>query len=457
MNYNKAWQQSRGILTVVLAGILLAFCSYGIAKPTPEPERSQRTKWWRDAKFGMFIHWGLYAVPAGEWKGEKTKKYSEWIMYNKKIPVAEYERLAKQFNPVKFNAEEWVKLAKQAGMKYMVITAKHHDGFAMYASKVNRYNIVDATPFNRDPIKELADACTKYGIKFGCYYSIDRDWHHPDAQGNQLKQTNYWDYPDQSKRDFNKYLREKALPQVKELLTGYGPLAIIWFDGIGKKTAEQNEEIIKMVRKYQPHCLINSRLGDWKSYEWGDYREMGDNKVSNRALGYGWENPGTMNHTYGYSKYDTDWRSPTEIIRMLVDISSNGGNYLLNVGPKADGLIPAESTRILQEVGKWMDKYGQSIYGTTHSPIGPLPWGRCTAKAGKLYLHVFDWPASEELVVPKIHKKVRKVYLLADPNKKKLNFKKTDAGDLNIKLHTITLNPEALDESDTVIVVETVQ
>jgi len=325
----------------------------------------------------------------------------------------------------------------------------------MYHSKVCPYNIVHATPFRRDPIKELAEACRKEGIKFGCYYSIDRDWHHPDAQGNRLKQSNHWDYPDESKKDFTKYLNESALPQVRELLTRYGPFAIIWFDGIGKKTVEQNEQIIAMVRKYQPDCLINSRLGEWKRYEWGDYRSMGDNRVSNRALGYGWENPGTINDTYGYNKHDRDWKSHAEIIRMLVDIASNGGNYLLNVGPKADGLIPAESVRILQEVGNWMDKCGESIYGTTHSPIEKVSWGRCTAKDNKLYLHVFEWPRDERLVVPGVKNKVVKAYLLADPNKKLLEFKQAGGGDVVVNLHTISLPAEALDPSDTVIVLET--
>ena len=445
---------SDGRTLAVLFGLLLFGVSSISAAPTPEPQRSQRTKWWREAKFGMFIHWGLYSVPAGEWKGEVTTKYSEWIMYHKKIPVAEYEKLTKQLNPVKFNADEWVRLAKEAGMKYIVITSKHHDGFAMYHSKANSYNIVDATPFKRDPIKELAEACRKEGIKFGCYYSIDRDWHHPDAQGNQLRQCNYWDYPDESKRDFTKYLYESALPQVKELLTGYGPLAIIWFDGIGKKTAEQNERIIAMVLKYQPNCLINSRLGEWRRYEWGDYRSMGDNRVSNRALGYGWENPGTINRTYGYNKHDTNWKSHTEIIRMLVDIASNGGNYLLNVGPKADGLIPAESVRVLQDVGKWMAKNGESIYGTTASPIAKADWGRCTARPGKLYLHVFNWPRDERLVVPGIKSKVKRAYLLNDPCKEQLEFGHAENKDVVIKLHTIALAPEALDPSDTVVVLE---
>jgi len=446
--------QKAKILSVTLLVLFLApaFCP---ARPTPEPQRTERTEWWREAKFGMFIHWGLYAVPAGQWKGEVTDEYSEWIMFHNRIPVKEYELIAARFNPVKFNAEEWVKLAKQAGMKYIVITAKHHDGFSMFDSSITTYDIVDATPFARDPMKELSEACHREGIKFGFYYSIDRDWHHPDAQGNDLRQSNTWDYQNESKKDFNKYFEQFAKPQIKELLTQYGPLGIMWFDGIGKKTAEQNEEIIAMVRKYQPDCLINSRLGDWKTYEWGDYRSMDDNQVSNRDLSYGWENPGTINHTYGYNKHDKDWKSATEIIHMLVDIASNGGNYLLNIGPKADGSIPAESVRVLQEVGKWMEKYGESIYGTTPGSIEKPEWGRCTAKDDRLYLHVFEWPTEEKLVVSGIGKKVKKVHLLADPDRNDLEFKCLDSGDVVIELNTISLPANGLDISDTVMVLET--
>lgn len=226
------------LVIFLLCGCFLSFASgRGRSKGHSPPDggwhetdqvKQQRIAWWRNAKFGMFIHWGLYSIPAGVWKGKEGPGYGEWIMWNAKIPVTEYEQLAIQFNPVKFNADEWVKLARAAGMKYMVITSKHHDGFAMYHSNVSRYNIVDATPFERDPIKELAEACKKEGIKFGCYYSIDRDWHHPDAFCPNQGQGNTWDYPDDSKKDFNKYLKQKALPQVRELLTQYRPLSIIW-------------------------------------------------------------------------------------------------------------------------------------------------------------------------------------------------------------------------------------
>ena len=427
--------------------ILCVSMVVGCKKVKSVPTAEERIKWWRDAHFGMFIHWGLYSIPAGEWKGEKGGGYSEWLMHKNKIPVKEYEQLTKQFNPVKFNANEWVRLAKRAGMKYIVTTAKHHDGFAMYHSKISPYNIVDATPFKRDQIKELAEACRKEGIKFGCYYSIDRDWHHPDAFCANQGEGNTWDYPDDSKKDFNKYLREKALPQVREILTQYGPLAIIWFDGVGTKTAEQNEEIIAMVRELQPYCLINSRLGDWKTFKWGDYRSMDDNRVADKLLPYGWENPGTINKTYGYSKNDQKWKSAKTLIRMLVDIVSKGGNYLLNVGPTAEGVIPQPSVERLRAMGKWLDKNGESIYGTSGSPIGKLPWGRCTAKPGKLYLHVFDWPADGKLKVPGLKQRVKRAYLLDKKSKLIVTHENEQ---------TIVLAPDgiAMDPIDTVVVLE---
>jgi alpha-L-fucosidase len=414
----------------------------------------ERTKWWRDAKFGMFIHWGLYAVPAGEWKGEEVDGYAEWVMFHHKIPVAEYEQLADKFNPVKFNADEWVGLAKAAGMKYMVITSKHHDGFAMFDSKVSDYNIVERTPYGRDVIGALASACKRGGIKFGCYYSIDRDWHEFDAASNEHKQDNRWDWPDASRKDFNKYLAQKAMGQVEEILTQYKP-DIMWFDGIGMKTDEQNARIVKLVRKLQPTCLINSRLDTYKlPTEWGDYTSMDDNVVPPNYRGGGWENPGTIGESYGYHKYDDDWKRPGEIIEMLVDIVSKGGNYLLNVGPKADGTIPAEAVRTLRQVGKWMDKYGESIYGTSASPIGRPEWGRCTAKAGKLYLHVFDCPGDGQLVAKAVKSEVKRAYMLADPGKRGLGFIQSSNGDVVVRIRSAGVPAEALDPSDTVIVLE---
>ena len=424
--------------------------SKSYSQPTSEPERTIKTQWWCDAKFGMFIHWGVYAIPAGEWKSDNVsgQKYSEWIMHQLKIPVKDYEMLAQLFNPVKFNADEWVKIAKSAGMKYIVITAKHHDGFSMFDSKVTKYNIVDATPYGKDPLKELAIACQKEGIKLGIYYSVDRDWHHPNAQGNYLKQSNFWDYPDENSKDFDKYLETFAIPQLKELLTNYGKIAIMWFDDIGKKTDKQNQKIIELIHKYQPECLINSRLGEWNHYYYGDYREMDDNNVSNKDVGYGWENPGTIGKSYAYNKFDTVWKSPEELIQLFVDIVSNGGNYLLNVGPTAEGIIPEQAQIRLREFGKWINVNSESIYGTHASKLLQPEWGRITAKENKEYLHVFDLPADKEIYLKEFTEKVTNVYLLADLTKNPLNFSQSYLG-LTIQI------PEAKDKYDTVIVVET--
>ena len=415
-----------------------------------EALKELRLRWWSKARFGMFIHWGLYAIPAGQWKGEKSAGYSEWIMWKKRIPAAEYAKLADQFNPVKFDARKWVSLARRAGMKYMVITAKHHDGFAMYHSKVSSYNIVDATPFGRDPISELSRECRRQGIRFGCYYSVDRDWHHPAAFCANQGEGNTWDYPNTTREDFDRYLKAKALPQLRELLVQYGPLDIIWFDGVGTKTPQQNEQIIAMVRILQPDCLINSRLGDWKSFKWGDYRSMDDDRVADRLLPYGWENPGTLNKTYGYNKFATDYKSPSAVIQLLVDIASKGGNYLLNVGPTAEGVIPEQAVRILEAVGRWLEKNGESIYATEGSCIGRPAWGRCTVKPGKLYLHIFDLPEDGKVVVPPVQGKVDVAYFLADEQKKPLKFEQRDNGEVVIGLKTD--NTAVFDPADTVVV-----
>ncbi len=295
-----------------------------------DPARAERLAWFHQAKYGLFIHWGLYAIPAGEWKGKRIPGIGEWIMNRARIPVREYEQLAKQFNPVKFNAEEWVQLAKDAGMKYIVITSKHHDGFALYGSKVSKYNIVDATPFKRDALKELAAACAKHNMPLGFYYSQAQDWHDPNGAGNS------WDFGPNDKKDFDKYLREKAEPQVRELLTDYGPVALVWFDTPQMMDAARAQRFTDIVRSLQPKTLIDGRLGAA-----GDYVTTGDNVIPPDVQSDAWEVPATTNHTWGYKTYDHDWKSPGQITFKLVDIVSKGGNYLLNVGPMADGIIPA--------------------------------------------------------------------------------------------------------------------
>ena len=304
--------------------------------PQEKAEHDTRMAWFREGKFGLFIHWGLYALPAGYWKGERSPGIGEWIMNRMKIPVREYEQLATRFNPVKFDADAWAQLAADAGMKYVVITSKHHDGFAMYGSKVSPYNIVNATPFKRDPLKELAAACAKRGLKFGFYYSQAQDWHEAGGVGNT------WDFgPDDAKDkngSYDKYLREKAEPQVRELLTGYGPVCLIWFDTPRFMTKERGQRFVDIVRSMQPACLIDGRLGTS-----GDYVSTGDNAIPNTNLEGDWEVPATLNRTWGYRTDDHDWKSPGDMVFKLVDIVSKGGNYLLNVGPTAEGVVPTLS------------------------------------------------------------------------------------------------------------------
>lgn len=403
--------------------------------------KEERLQWFKEAKFGMFIHWGPYSLLAGEWNGKKVPvgENAEWIMHTLKIPVNEYRKIAQQFNPVKFNAEEWVTLAKSTGMKYLVITSKHHDGFAMYHSKVSDYNIVDYTPFKRDPMTELANACKKEGIKFCFYYSHREDWDNPDAYGND------WDY-DPAKKDFEKYLEEKSKPQVREILTGYGPLGLIWFDR-GIYTQQQADEFISIVRELQPACLVNGRVGNYETELIGDYQNMNDNGMPIGGIEEYWETPQTLNETWGYSKFDTTWKNPKEVIRRLVEIVSSGGNYLLNVGPTGEGIIPESSVAILHTVGKWMSQNNESIYGTTPNPFYNLSFGRCTVKGEKLYLHVFNWPSDGKLRISGLKNNVKTAYLMIDKNQKlQLNRKGDEV--------FISVPKKPVDSINTVVVME---
>ena len=345
--------------------------------------------WWRDARFGMFIHWGLYAIPAGEWKGEKVAGIGEWIMRRARIPVVEYEQLARRFDPVRFDAAEWVSLARRAGQKYMVITAKHHDGFCMFKSASTDYNIVDATPFGRDPLAELARECQAQGIKLGFYYSQTQDWHHPNGGAND------WDYDEQTK-DFAGYVEGYVKSQVRELLTGYGPVCLIWFDTPMRMTQEQSRSLVDLCHELQPECLVSGRVGNGL----GDYAETGDNKIPDQAVDMDWETPATINDTWGFKRDDDNWKSVPDLVRKLVDIVSKRGNYLLNVGPTAEGVIPEPSAERLLGMGAWLRANGESVYGTAPGPIQGLPWCRSTAGAGHVYLHVFDWPAGGEIRLP---------------------------------------------------------
>jgi len=418
--------------------------------------REKRLAWWREARLGLFIHWGLYSLPAGIWKGEEVKAaYAEHLQLRAKIPVKEYEKIADEFNPVKFNAEEWVRTAKNAGLKYIVVTAKHHDGFAMYDSRASDFNIVKRTPFGRDPMKELAEACRGEGITLCFYYSHAMDWHHPDSQGNTL------DYPgnigaydpleswihDEDKRSrYERYLEEKAFPQVRELLTQYGPVGIIWFDCGHKITDAQGTRFVELVHGLQPGCLVNRRV---RREGFGDYGNSSDNQLHVRAPRKDWESIATLNNSWGYKKLDNDWKSPRAILHNLIDVVSMNGNFLINVGPTGEGEFDPKSVELLGEIGRWLRTNGESIYGTSGSPVGKPPWGRVTAKPGALYLHVFEWPASGELVLPGIRNPVTRAYMLADPRQTSLEVSRLTEEDIRIAVPEKPLDPVA-----TVLVVE---
>lgn len=418
----RVWIFLAGVACVTAATITLASRPQ-TPQSAPDAAKEARLAWFREAKYGLFIHWGLYAIPAGEWKGKRSLGLGEWIMNRSQVPVREYEKLAALFNPVKFNADAWVQLAQDAGMKYIVITSKHHDGFAMFKSKAGSYNIVDATPFKRDILKELADACAKRGMRLGFYYSQSQDWHEPNGAGNN------WDFGPDEKKDYDEYLRGKAEPQIRELLTGYGPVALIWFDTPRMMTGDRAQRFADIVRTLQPNTLIDGRLGAE-----GDYRSTGDNVIPSEAAREAWETPATINDTWGFRKDDTNWKSPGQILFKLVDIVSKGGNYLLNVGPMADGIIPQASQDVLRTVGRWLKVNGEAVYGAASTPFGdelgepsakgardvrgaplvyPQTEWRVTARPGKLYFTFFNEPRAP-FQLPAMKNAVKRAYQLAD-------------------------------------------
>jgi alpha-L-fucosidase len=431
-------------------------------------------QWWRDARFGMFIHWGVFSVPTGYYNGKPVHgdfcDYSEWIMYNAKIPMASYQVFAKQFNPVKFDADAWVKIAKDAGMKYIIITTKHHDGFAMFCSKVSKWNICDASPFGRDPLKELTAACNKYGIKLGFYYSQAQDWNNGGSVWGSWDGVTAWagkKWDKTQERSMDDYIDRTAVPQVRELLTNYGDNipAIIWWDTPFDMNKERAEKLNRTVQELKPGIIMNNRLG-------GGFK--GDTETPEQYIppkgypGSDWETCMTMNDSWGYKRDDNNWKSAETLIRNLCDIASKGGNYLLNVGPTSKGLIPQPSLERLAEIGKWMRVNGEAIYGSGPTPFGneaerfsstekesngqpkfiqAWDW-RCTAKPGKIYLLIFQWPKNQKFELASFHGKITKAYLLT--NHKDLKTEQTAAG------VTVSLPAQAPDKFASVVCLEVV-
>ncbi len=407
---------------------------------------NSKMQWWRYAKYGMFIHWGLYSIPAGRWKGKDIPSGGEWIMKNGRIPLGEYKKLADEFNPVKFDAGEWVKLAVDSGMKYLVFTAKHHDGFAMYDSAVSDYNIVKATAYGRDVLKELAAECGKQGITFCLYYSQYQDWEDTNGFGND------WDYHP-SGQDFKIYLEHKVKPQLTELLTNYGPIGLIWFDTPYEMPKEYCEELVKHVQALQPDCIINGRIG----YYLGDYRQMGDNSIPAISYNCDWETPMTLNDTWGYKDSDHNYKSPETVLEMLINVTSKCGNFLINIGPDAEGGIPPESVQILKTVGEWLKINGDSVYGVKAFPDLPyeLDWGRFTYKDKKMYMHVFNWPLFPwQILVYGLKTKVNKAYLLSDKHKTGLEVLQTFETARDQHRLRVNLPEKPVDPMDTIVVLE---
>jgi alpha-L-fucosidase len=382
-------------------------------------QRDQRMAWWRDARFGMFIHWGLYAIPAGRWN-DRTN-HAEWIRDTARIPLAEYDKFVGQFNPVKFDAKQWARLAQRAGMKYLVITSKHHDGFGLWDSKLTDFDVA-STPFRRDILKELSAACEAEGVRFCTYHSI-MDWHHPDYLPRRGWERDTRSTDDADFNRFRKYLEG----QLQEIVANYRP-GVLWFDGEWEDTwtHEMGVALYDTVRVLDSKIIINNRVDKGRRgmqglTKEGDFRgDFGtpEQEIPAQGLpGVDWESCMTMNRHWGWNQYDTQWKSTEDLVRKLIDIASKGGNFLLNIGPKADGTFPDQAIERLEGIGRWMDKNHEAIYGTTASPFKELAWGRCTKKVTAdgttLYLHVFDWPKDGKLVVSGLKNQIQSAALLA--------------------------------------------
>lgn len=421
--------------------------------------RDARLAWWREARFGCFIHWGPYSVLGGEWQGKPNPGYSEHIMRVDRIPLETYkDQVAAKFHPDKFDANEWVRLIKSAGMRYIIITSKHHDGFAIWPSDVNGYNIRDVSHFDRDPLKELVEAAHAQGLHVGFYYSHAFDWQDPNAPGND------WDYnnPGGDKQLFGgvnwynvhpelvprieKYVNGKAIPQLKELIARYHP-DILWFDTPTKLPFFEQAAIVKAVREAGPDVVINGRAARSGSVNLGDYLNTADRPAELRPTAGDWEAIPTTNESYGWNQLDHTQKPVSYFIQLLAKSAAKGGNILLNIGPRGDGTIDPPDVAILEGIGHWMDVNHESIRGTVRTPLDRQAWGDSTLKGDTLYLHVFHWPSNGRLVVGGLQSDVASAYLLSDPSKKPLKTLRVNADDMSIEVPK-----SAPDSADTVIV-----
>lgn len=384
-------------IAILLAGLLASqtLCRAADIIAETDAEYQERMQWFTDAKFGLFIHYGVYSVLGGEWKGESIRGYAEWIQRWGKITPEEYIPLAPQFSPDALDAEAWVKTAKAAGMKYMVITTKHHEGFCLWDSAYTDYDLGEGTDFDRDILGELKAACDKYGIKFGTYYSII-DWHHP----SQITEKAHNQTPMNDKEGYVIYMKA----QLKELIDRYDP-AVMWFDGDWAKwwTMEDGIDLYNYLRELSPDMIINNRAAKRKSFK----KDFGtpENFTPGAALDHVWESCWTVNHSWGFKKSDTTWKSTEVLVQKLIDILVKGGNLLLNVGPKADGSWPEMSTQQLNEMSTWTNAHSEALYDAEFVAVPEQPWGRVaqskgsTTESGTLFLYVFDWPGSGKVVL----------------------------------------------------------
>ena len=385
---------------------------WGEATVKLRAENADRGELFNEGNYAMFIHWGLYSQLGNKVDGKTYYGIGEWIM-NKSmanIPVPQYKELAGTFNPVDFDAKAVAALAKDAGMKYIIITAKHHDGFAMYDSKCCDFNIVDATPYSKDPMKDLAAACREAGLGFGFYYSHSQDWTFPGARNGPGEDE------DGNPATFDDYFTKKCLPQVEELTTEYGPIELIWFDTPGGMEKKYVQQLVDVVRKNQPKALVSGRAG----HDLGDYQTLGDMEVPHANVEGMWESVDTTNDSWAYAWYDQNWKSPKEILHRVNACVARGGTYMLNIGPTGKGDVPPRAVASLEAAGEWILRYPQVVYGTDGSPWGhALPWGDVTVKDNRMFLSVFEWPESGKLYLPGLETEIKSASLLHGKGGKK--------------------------------------